>query len=94
MIEQKGTYGAIGGLHHAGIHGLGTTLILLIFVNPVAAMLSGLLDAGIHYHIDWAKTNLSQGYTPTQNEFWFWLGLDQTLHYLTYIAIIATLFLL
>ena len=50
-----------------------------------------LLDFVIHYHIDWAKMNLSQGLTTDNHKFWIWLGFDQMLHYLTYILIIGIL---
>ena len=89
MLGQKGTYGAEGGRDHAGIHGALTTLLLLPFINPMSALIFGLLDMILHYHIDWAKTNLSRGLTPADKKFWLWLGADQCLHYLTYILIIG-----
>ena len=52
----------------------------------------GLIDMFIHYHIDWAKMNLNAklGWGPTTHEqFWWLLGLDQFLHSLTYIGIVA-----
>jgi hypothetical protein len=93
MIKDKGTYGAPGGRDHAGIHGLLTLGILLFFVNPYTALLLAMLDTFVHYHIDWAKTNLSQGLTPADRKFWIWLGADQALHYLTYILIIGIIVL-
>lgn len=99
MLKTKGIYGARGGLDHAGIHALGT-FVLLMLVLPwnirahLAAVVLAILDGVVHYHIDWAKTNLSAGLTPTEKQFWFWFGLDQGLHYLTYVSIIAILFLL
>lgn len=91
MLGQKGTYGAAGGVDHAGIHGGLTVLVLLLFVNPMTALLLGLLDMILHYHIDWAKTNLSRGLSTSDRRFWIWLGADQGLHYLTYILIIGLL---
>lgn len=97
MYKNKGEYGHPGGLLHAAIHAFGTWLVLWI------AMLLGMkvdgawfviipwLDAGIHYHIDWAKMNLGakMGWGPLTSE-WFWtlLGFDQYLHYLTYFLLI------
>ncbi len=94
MLRDKGTYGAKGGLDHAMMHGVGTFLLLVPFfvflpdLRPVTVLM-GLFDAVIHYHIDWAKYQLSSGLTPADRKFWVWFGLDQALHYLTYIGIIA-----
>jgi len=98
MLKDKGVYMAPGGCNHAAIHALGTLIVLLLFFpwDPVAhifAIAIGLLDGVIHYHIDWAKTNLSQGLTPADRKFWVWFGADQGLHYLTYVGIIAILVL-
>jgi hypothetical protein len=32
---------------------------------------------------------LNKGLTPADRQFWIWLGLDQALHYLTYVGIIS-----
>lgn len=90
MVREKGTYGAKGGLHHSFIHGILTALVMLPLTESVIlALFIGLVDAIAHYHIDWAKMNISKHYTPADKQFWFWLGVDQMLHYLTYIGIIA-----
>jgi len=93
MVADKGQYGALSGLVHAGIHGILTFFVLIGFVRPEDAVTIALIDSAVHYHIDWAKTNLSQGLTIEDHRFWVWFGLDQTLHYLTYIAIIAIIML-
>jgi len=94
QYKNKGTYGHPGGLIHSGLHAWATYLILFLFFDwPIAIML-GILDGFIHYHIDWAKMNLNKklGYGPTTHEqFWVLLGLDQFLHALTYILIIFIL---
>jgi hypothetical protein len=91
---NKGTYGHPGGLLHAGLHGVWTMAILsFVVVLPFAAVL-GLVDAVVHYHIDWAKMNLNKrmGWTADKNpEFWWLLGLDQYLHTLTYLGILFVL---
>ena len=89
MIEEKGRYLATGGVQHSAIHGILTYFILLYFTNPHTASMLALLDFVIHYHIDWAKMNLSNGLTTDNHKFWIWLGFDQMLHYLTYILIIG-----
>lgn len=98
MLAQKGIYGAPGGIEHAAYHATGTLIVLLIALpwtmsaHAMAIVLAG-LDGIIHYHIDWAKTNLSANYTPKDRAFWIYLGADQGLHYLTYILIIGILVL-
>jgi hypothetical protein len=89
MVQEKGHYGAPGGLTHAGIHGILTFFVLIGFVRPEDAVTIALIDLAVHYHIDWAKINLSRGLTIKDYRFWVWFGLDQALHYLTYVAIIA-----
>lgn len=98
MLSDKGIYGAPGGRDHAAYHALGTTIILfLVFPwnlgNHNFAIILGAMDGIIHYHIDWAKTNLSRGLTPADRKFWLWFGADQGLHYLTYILLIAIIVL-
>lgn len=98
MLSEKGTYGAVGGVAHAACHAV-CTMVVLFVVLPwrldahLFAIVLGLMDGVIHYHIDWAKTNLSRGLTPADRQFWLWLGADQGLHYLTYILIIGIIVL-
>lgn len=92
MIREKGTYGKKGGIDHACCH----AFLTLLFLAPMIAFLPGslyiwpvaILDGVVHYHIDWAKMNLSKGLTPADHKFWVWIGIDQLLHYLTYIGIV------
>lgn len=93
MVQDKGHYGAPGGMTHAMLHGVLTFFVLIGFARPEDALTLALVDSAVHYHIDWFKTNLSRGLTITDHRFWVWFGLDQTLHYLTYIGIIAIIVL-
>lgn len=99
MVTEKGTYGLVGGIQHSLIHALGTT-ILLFLVLPwridahLAAIILGILDGVIHYHIDWIKSkiNIRFNWHPEFNKgFWVLMGADQALHYLTYVLIIVIL---
>jgi len=94
LYNNKGKYLHLGGIIHAASHGLGTALVLAPFIGT-AGITIGLIDLLVHYHIDWAKMNLSNKYklTPTASE-WFWvlLGFDQFLHHLTYFAIVYYVF--
>lgn len=101
MYKNKGTLNHPGGWIHAGLHGFATMAILAItnaFV-PLSlplAMISMIMEIFVHYAMDYTKVNVCKknGYTPTTHKEWFtWLGLDQTVHSLTYIAIVAIMFL-
>ena len=88
---NKGTYLHPGGLLHATLHGLFTVLCFWCYA-PLACIWLGIIDGIIHYHIDWAKMNLNAWFgwkADTHEEFWWLLGLDQYLHALTYIGLVA-----
>jgi len=89
--ENKGTYGHPGGLAHAGLQALGTVIALWFFADLLWCLLMAMFDFLVHYHVDWAKTNLNAkyGYTPNDEKFWWLLGLDQLIQSLTYVAIIG-----
>ncbi|MFW5431335.1 MAG: DUF3307 domain-containing protein [Methylophilaceae bacterium] len=94
LYNNKGRYCHLGGIVHAGLHGIGTALVLSPFIGT-NALTYGLIDMLVHYHIDWAKMNLSSKYNlKPNNSEWFWvlLGFDQLLHHLTYFAIIYYVF--
>lgn len=92
QYKNKGTYGHPGGILHSAAQAVGSFIVLFNFATlPV---LSGLciLEFLIHYHIDWAKMNINAhlNLTPTNSEYFWWLlGFDQFLHYMTYVAMIA-----
>lgn len=88
MLSEKGTYLATGGLQHAAVHGL-LSFLIMYGINPELALVIGIFDALVHYHVDWVKVRLSRGLDHSDPKFWFWFGVDQTLHMLTYIAIVA-----
>lgn len=88
---NKGTYGHLGGIEHSGLHFAGTVLTLCWFVPYPVALLAGLVDGIVHYHIDWMKMNINRtmGWKPdTHPEFWTLLGLDQLAHTTTYLGIV------
>jgi hypothetical protein len=92
QYSNKGTYGHMGGVLHAFLHFVPTFAIFWYFFDVESAFVAAWLDAIIHYHIDWAKVNITKkmGWGPTTHEeFWWLVGLDQFLHALTYIGIVA-----
>lgn len=89
QYSNKGKYGHLGGLLHSFNHGIATFLIFSFFSKY--AIFLGIMDAIIHYHIDWLKVNINinLNWKPdTHEEFWWLLGIDQFLHTLTYIFLI------
>ena len=89
--SNKGTYGHPGGLLHSALHGLATMLCFWWYA-PLSCVFLGFFDAFAHYHIDWAKMNLNarMGWGPnTHEQFWWLLGLDQFLHAITYVGLVA-----
>lgn len=91
MYKNKGTYGHLGGLLHAGLHAIATGLLLycLGYLSLICLGLA-LLDGLLHYHIDWSKVKLNTkyGWGPlTSEKYWWLLGLDQYAHCLTYLLI-------
>jgi len=92
---NKGIYGHPGGFLHAGIHVALTPLVYLL-VAPASLLLAASIALGefvVHYHIDWAKEQITRraGYTPQTPHFWHALGIDQLLHGLTYLVIVGVL---
>lgn len=88
MVDEKRHYGRWGGLAHSGIHGLGTGLIFLIFGFGLWSIICAVIDFIVHYHTDWVKMNASQTLTVVDRRYWVYLGLDQMIHYLTYIGLV------
>ena len=92
---NKGIYGHLGGLIHAGIHVALTPLVYLVLV-PGSLLIAGaiaLAEFLLHYHIDWLKERIVQhnGLTAQDGGFWYLLGTDQLIHGLSYLAIVAAL---
>ena len=92
MIKDKGNYGAWGGIAHSGWHGILTAVVLSIFIIPLLLIIIlPIFDGVIHYHVDYVKSNIwkTKGYTPENQMYWITHGVDQLLHLLTYVGIVA-----
>lgn len=94
QLKNKGTYGHPGGILHAGLHVFGTLLVLLVVLPPLSLALIVLIgEFVVHYHIDWGKEQIVRRFRWTDGaNFWRMIGLDQLMHQLTYVAILAILF--
>lgn len=87
-VASKGIYGDRAGIYHSLKHGIGTAICFALVLGSVGfevALLIGIIDFILHYHIDWLKMNY--GNRDINNPaFWNHLGLDQMAHQLCYIA--------
>lgn len=92
---NKGTYGHPGGILHSGLQGVGSFVALAwFFTNWWLLAVVCFVEFLVHYHVDWAKMNLNKYWDlrPNNSEYFWWLlGLDQLLHYLTYFGMIFVL---
>jgi len=90
MFPDKGIYGAWGGVAHAISHTILTSIILIFFTGWFTAQLLAILDGIIHYHIDYIKNNVWKSKKLTSNDSLYWMihGVDQFLHFLTYVLIV------
>lgn len=89
-VKHKGIYLDPVGLKHSLKHGLGTAIVFALVSMPDIALLVGVLDFVLHYHIDWFKMNYGNRDIRTP-DFWNHLGLDQMAHQLSYILFIYIL---
>jgi hypothetical protein len=91
MVANKGTYGHPGGIAHAGVHAALTVVVLLTAPVPVVTVIAIALGEWVlHYHIDYAKSQLNRraGLTPSDKSYWTLSGADQAAHQLTYLLIL------
>ena len=92
ILDNRHRYGHPGGLLHVGFHVVGTVIILIGLGTAWSVIaLIALLEALFHYHLDWAKDNFtrSRGLGTEDALFWWAMGIDQFLHQLSYIVMIA-----
>ena len=71
-------------------HGI-TTMFVALWFAPQIAVVLGLLDYVIHWHIDWGKHHLNRFLKcEARSVTWWWTNvLDQCLHVLTYYLLVA-----
>jgi hypothetical protein len=94
QVRTKGIYGHPGGFIHSGLHAL--TSIPAILVWAPSWRLMAVLVGGeflIHYHMDWLKEQINKRKHWTVTDGWYWhlFGIDQLVHQLTYVAMLAIL---
>ena len=94
MVVKKGIYGNPVGILHSVIHAVLTVPVILSVGQPlILTLVIMVAEFTVHYHIDWSKNQLSERYglKSTDREYWFLTGLDQALHQMTYVVILAYL---
>ena len=90
MVDSKSKYGDGLGIAHAAIHGLGSAMVLLVWQQSISVMFGlAVLDALVHYHVDYTKENIVRysKWTVADAKFWWALSADQTVHQLTYVVL-------
>lgn len=94
MALTKGKPGAEGYkalFTHTFIHGLATSLIMLIFAPALWWL--GIVDLFVHSAVDRIKGVLTNkcGWKTTDTAFWWAFGFDQEAHNLTHLAYIVVI---
>ncbi|MBE1283824.1 MAG: DUF3307 domain-containing protein [Rhodobacteraceae bacterium] len=89
MLSGRGEYMHMGRAQHAGVHAVGSVIVLLLFGSPflfIVAIVA--LEWLVHFNIDYCKAKYSdvKQLNPTQASFWRAAGTDQAMHQLTYVA--------
>ncbi len=94
QVRTKGIYGHPGGFVHAGLHAILSIPAMLVWA-PSAALMGALMlgEFLIHYHMDWSKEHIGRrkGLRVDMGAYWTLFGLDQFVHQLTYILMLAIL---
>lgn len=91
QFKDKHIYGGDGGMLHAGLHGIGSFIVLWSAgVGFWSALAVGfLLDTILHYHIDYIKSSslatANPPLTPNDHQYWIMHGIDQGAHFATYV---------
>ncbi len=92
MVHAKGIYSRPLGILHSAIHGMGTFVVFAAAsFDWSTALLFAALDFLIHYHIDYSKENIVRhfGWSIAVPYFWWMIALDQLLHHVSYLALVA-----
>lgn len=96
---RKGIYKDPIGISHSVDHAWTTLLALFVFdqlvmpLDLVTMVVITVVEALLHYHIDWAKVKFGTK-DNTKPLFWNQFGMDQLAHQLTYLAMVWYLLVL
>jgi hypothetical protein len=97
QYANKHILGHPGGLLHSWLHSVVTIIIIghffPVFDYKILTAI-GLFDFVLHYVTDWLKMNINikMNWKADNSPFFWWLmGLDQLIHYMTYVIILYLL---
>lgn len=92
QLRTKRIYGHPGGMLHASVHALATTPVFIL-LTPSLGLALAIVAAEfvLHYHSDWVKQRIvaARNWGPEDRGYWRMFGIDQMLHNLTYVGIVA-----
>ncbi|MEP4198538.1 MAG: DUF3307 domain-containing protein [Aliishimia sp.] len=91
MLVDRARYVHVGRALHCLVHAVGSVLCFLLAGLPMGVLfLIVFAEWIIHFHIDYGKGRWSdmKNHTPNEAGFWRAFGVDQTLHQLTYVAML------
>lgn len=91
MIKYKGVLFDLRGVWHSVQQAIGTFLSIIWFADFNVAMFLSIGDFLLHYFIDYTKMRFGCQ-DISKKQFWHHIGLDQYLHQITYLVIVAYLF--
>lgn len=85
LARDKSVYPG-GGHQHYLHHSSLTFAIVLVFLDWQTALILGIADHLLHWHIDYSKHQLNKFLACDRSmKIWWWTAtLDQVLHFLTY----------
>lgn len=88
IAESKMRYGSINSIIHLFHHAFGT-LVVGLLVDFNIGLTLGLIavESLLHYHIDWLHMKFG-AHSYKDKRYWQWLGIEQFLHYQTYMLMI------
>jgi hypothetical protein len=92
QIMGKKVYGGPGGLLHAFLHAVASVPPLYLLGVPLWMLVAAPIgELVLHYHIDWAKSQIDERFhlADTESRYWIVFGFDQLLHQLTYLVFVA-----
>ena len=92
QLRAKRRYGDIGGALHASLHALATLpIFVLLRPSPGLAIAVVVAELFFHYHVDWLKERIlaERRWSFEDREYWRIFGIDQMLHNMTYVVIVA-----
>ena len=95
-LHAVATFGCLMLLATFDVYGTAVAPMARMNMLWLIAILLCLLEGFTHYVIDWAKMNINlymDWHANTTEWFWHLLGLDQLLHYFTYLFVLYVWFM-